>query len=197
MCYPILHKCPVWLHMADCKKNIANCKLQNSLYLITFKTLGIKDLSQKYMGDKNLSSKEGGGCAWVHWHCILGIWETANIWYFDIVFWGFEMIDHRGGVGLSLLTLYFGDLGNCKFLVFWHCILGIWGYRSERGGGLGFLGICGILGIWETANLWSFDFVFWGFEAIDQRGGLGFLGIWETANLWYFDFVFWGLGKLS
>ena len=59
------------------------------------------------------------------------------------------------------------------------------------------------MGIWETASLWYFDFVFWGFEVIDQRGGLGFLGIcgilgiWETANLWYFDFVFWGFGKLQ
>ena len=182
--------------------NIANCKLQNSLYLITFKTLGVRDLSQKYMGDKNFSSKGGGGCAWVFWHCILGIWETANIWYFDIVFWRFEMIDHRGGGGggglesfdivfwgfgklqtFGILTLYFGDLrwaiiegGGGWASVFWHCILGIW----------------------ETANLWSFDIVFWGFEVTDQRGGLGFLGIcgilgiWETASLWYFDFVFWG-----
>ena len=63
--------------------NIANCKLQNSLYLVTFKTLGVRDLSQKYMGDKKFLFKGGGG-----------------------------------GVRLSLLTLYFGDLGNCKHLVF-------------------------------------------------------------------------------
>ena len=29
MCYPILHKCPVWLHTADCKilLQTANCKI--------------------------------------------------------------------------------------------------------------------------------------------------------------------------
>ena len=38
--------------------NIANCNLQNSTILIMFKTLGIRNLSQKYMGDKNLSSNQ-------------------------------------------------------------------------------------------------------------------------------------------
>ena len=55
----------------------------------------------------------------------MGIWETANLWYFDFVFWGFGKLQVFG-----ILTLYFGDLRLSireGALVFWGFVV-FWGF---------------------------------------------------------------------
>ena len=93
-----------------------------------------------------------GILGFLHW--IFGIWETANLWSFDMVFWGFE-ISISGSGYFGVFTLNFWDLGNCKSLVFWHGILGIWDIDHS---GSGYFGVF-TLNFWDLGNCKSL--VFW------------------------------------